>query len=50
MRTLVVDDDAGLSRVSARRYSNTSSPPAKPKSSPGYGMANRPAHGYRLTT
>lgn len=42
-------DRAGLSRVSARRYLEYLVTIGKAEVLPRYGMANRPAHGYRLT-
>ena len=44
-----VGDRAGLSRVSARRYLEHLVTIGKAEVQPRYGMANRPAHGYRLT-
>lgn len=44
-----VGDRAGLSRVSARRYLEHLVSIGKAEVQPRYGMANRPAHGYRLT-
>jgi response regulator of citrate/malate metabolism len=44
-----VGDRAGLSRVSARRYLEHLVAMGKAEVQPRYGMANRPAHGYRLT-
>ncbi|GAA1284739.1 response regulator [Saccharothrix xinjiangensis] len=44
-----VGDRAGLSRVSARRYLEHLVSVGKAEVQPRYGMANRPAHGYRLT-
>lgn len=44
-----VGDRAGLSRVSARRYLEHLVTTGKAEVLPRYGMANRPAHGYRLT-
>jgi response regulator of citrate/malate metabolism len=44
-----VADRAGLSRVSARRYLEHLVTTGKAEVLPRYGMANRPAHGYRLT-
>ncbi|WP_309111053.1 response regulator [Saccharothrix sp.] len=44
-----VGERAGLSRVSARRYLEHLVAVGKAEVQPRYGMANRPAHGYRLT-
>lgn len=44
-----VGDRAGLSRVSARRYLEHLVAVGKAEVQPRYGVANRPAHGYRLT-
>ena len=44
-----VGDRAGLSRVSARRYLEHLVTIGMAEVQPRYGMANRPAHGYRLT-
>lgn len=44
-----VGERAGLSRVSARRYLEHLVSVGKAEVQPRYGMANRPAHGYRLT-
>lgn len=44
-----VGDRAGLSRVSTRRYLEQLVSIGKADVQPRYGMANRPAHGYRLT-
>lgn len=44
-----VGERAGLSRVSARRYLEHLVTVGKAEVQPRYGMANRPAHGYRLT-
>ncbi|GAB2844513.1 response regulator [Lentzea nigeriaca] len=44
-----VGERAGLSRVSARRYLEHLVTIGKAEVQPRYGMANRPAHGYRLT-
>ncbi|MBB5957906.1 response regulator of citrate/malate metabolism [Saccharothrix tamanrassetensis] len=44
-----VGERAGLSRVSARRYLEHLVAIGKAEVQPRYGMANRPAHGYRLT-
>ncbi|GGP54136.1 response regulator [Saccharothrix coeruleofusca] len=44
-----VAERVGLSRVSARRYLEHLVSVGKAEVQPRYGMANRPAHGYRLT-
>ncbi|MFS8098578.1 response regulator [Lentzea alba] len=44
-----VGERAGMSRVSARRYLEHLVTIGKAEVQPRYGMANRPAHGYRLT-
>jgi response regulator of citrate/malate metabolism len=44
-----VGERAGLSRVSARRYLEHLVTIGKAEVLPRYGVANRPAHGYRLT-
>ncbi|MFI6102094.1 response regulator [Lentzea sp. NPDC051213] len=44
-----VGERAGMSRVSARRYLEHLVTMGKAEVQPRYGMANRPAHGYRLT-
>ncbi|GAA3464051.1 MULTISPECIES: response regulator [Saccharothrix] len=45
-----VGERAGLSRVSARRYLEHLVTVGKAEVQPRYGVANRPAHGYRLTS
>ncbi|MFT7839090.1 response regulator [Saccharothrix sp. BKS2] len=44
-----VGERTGMSRVSARRYLEHLVGVGKAEVQPRYGMANRPAHGYRLT-
>ncbi|MGM1063652.1 response regulator [Saccharothrix sp. Mg75] len=44
-----VGERAGLSRVSARRYLEHLVTVGRAEVQPRYGVANRPAHGYRLT-